>query len=184
MTTTNKLMTADELLHLPDDNMRHELVRGELHTMTPSGHEHGEIVVNLTLPLAQFVRTKKLGKVYGAETGFVLARDPDTVLAPDISFVSNQRLQTLTSKKGFFPGAPDLAVEIMSPSETMKKAQKKAQDWIDAGTSLVWLVNPKTATVTTFHKSAEPVVLQIGEDVDGGELLPGFTLPLSEIFGV
>jgi Uma2 family endonuclease len=182
MTTTNKLMTADELLYLPDDNMRHELVRGELHTMPPSGAEHGEIVVNITGPLFQFVRAKKLGKVYAAETGFVLERNPDTVLAPDVSFVSKERVPIPRTKK-FFEGFPDLAVEVRSPSESAKKVQKKVEDWLGAGTRVVWVIDPKTTIVTVHQKSGEPLVLEIDDQLDGGDVVPGFSISVAEIFG-
>jgi len=182
MTTTTKLMTADELLRMPDDNQRHELVRGELRTMPPSGYEHGGIVVNITGPLHQFVRSKKLGKVFGAETGFVLERSPDTVLAPDVSYVSKLRLSEARSKKGFFPGPPDLAVEVMSPSDTIKHTEQKAKDWVEGGTALVWVVDPKRETVTVYEEGAEPVVVGIDDELDGGEILEGFTLPVREIF--
>jgi Uma2 family endonuclease len=182
MTITNKLMTADELLRLPDDNMRHELVRGELQTMPPSGAEHGEIILNISGPLHEFVKRKKLGKTYGAETGFIIETQPDTVLAPDVSFVSKDRIPP-SRPKGFFEGFPDLAVEVRSPSETAKKVQKKVEDWIDAGTSVVWVIDPKTTTVTVHQKSGEPLVLEMNDELDGGDVVPGFSVPVAEIFG-
>jgi Uma2 family endonuclease len=182
MTTTSKWMTADELLRLPDDHHRHELVKGELRTMPPSGHEHGEIVMNISGPLHLFVRAKKLGKTYGAETGFLIGRNPDTVLAPDLSYVSKKRALAARSKKGFFPGVPDLAVEVVSPGDTVQEMDDKVQEWLEAGTPLVWVINPKRQTVTVYDSPAGSHILKTEDELRGGKVVPGFSLPVSAIF--
>ena len=114
MANTDKLMTADELLRLPDDGLRHELVAGELRTMAPGGGEHGWVTINLAVPLAQHVRAHDLGVVFAAETGFLLAQEPDLVRAPDVAFVCRERVDAVGRVRGYWPGAPDLAVEVVS----------------------------------------------------------------------
>src|SRR5919109_273859 len=118
MTTTPQHMTAEELLHMPDDGFRYELIRGELRKMAPAGHQHGRIAINVTTPLDQHVRAHNLGTVYAAETGFKLASNPDVVRAPDIAFIRRQRVEEVGNVEGYWPGAPDLAVEVISPSDT------------------------------------------------------------------
>ena len=115
MAVPGRVMTAEDLFHLPDDNCRCALVGGELQRMNPAGFEHGAVIVNLTIPLGQHVKAHRLGVVCGAETGFVLARNPDTVLAPDIAFVRRDRIPATGRPTFFWEGAPDLAVEVTSP---------------------------------------------------------------------
>ena len=128
MATTDKLMTADELWRLPADGQRHELVAGELRTMAPSGSEHGWIVVRVTSPLDQHVGAHKLGLVYGAKTGFLLARQPDTVRAADVAFVRRDRVLAAGDVKCYWPGAPDLAVEVVSPSDLYTEVDEKVAE--------------------------------------------------------
>jgi len=117
--TISQLVTADELLTMPHNGFRYELVRGELKQKSPSGSEHGVTVVHLTWPLAQHVKDNHLGIVFGAETGFKITTNPDTVRAPDIAFVSHERIPATGIPRGFWPGAPDLAVEVVSPGDTI-----------------------------------------------------------------
>src|SRR6266702_2476485 len=112
MATVAQIMTADDLFRMPSDGMRHELIRGELTTMPPAGFEHGSVTVNLNSPLHNHVRQHKQGVVVGAETGFIVERNPDTVRAPDTAFVSTTKLERIGIVKKFFPEAPDLAVEV------------------------------------------------------------------------
>src|SRR5438105_13261243 len=109
MSTTEQLMTADELLRMPDDGFRYELVKGELRKLAPAGHEHGRVAINFTWRLAQRVTTNQLGVVYAAETGFTLATNPDTVRAPDVAFVSRARVAEVKRTSGHGSGPPDLA---------------------------------------------------------------------------
>ncbi len=120
MSTTAQKLTADDLWNLSRNGVRHELVQGELRTMPPSGGEHGVTVVNLTLPLGGHVKAGQLGLVFGAETGFLLARNPDTVRAPDIAFVRRERIPATGIPRAYWPGAPYLAVEIVSPGDTVE----------------------------------------------------------------
>ena len=176
-------MTAEELLHLPDDGWRHALVEGELQRMTPAGFDHGAVVMNVAAPLAQYVRRRGLGVVCGAETGFVLARRPDTVLAPDAAFVRRERIPVSGRPAAFWEGAPDLAVEVVSPGGTRPEVAAKVASWLAAGTRVVWVVDPGRRSVTVHEPGAPPRRLAADSDVvDGAPLVPGFRLPLADVF--
>ena len=180
--TTAALVTADELLQMKNDGFRYELVRGELRKMSPAGHRHGRIALNLTGPLFQHVRTCDLGAVYAAETGFKLAEDPDLVRAPDVAFVRRDRVEAVGETQGFWPGAPDLAAEVLSPGETSAEVEEKITDWLDAGTRLVLVVDPENQTVTLHRSRRDVRVLTIDDVLEGGEVVPEWTLPIRDIF--
>jgi Uma2 family endonuclease len=182
MSTVTELFTADQLLHMPSDNFRYELRKGALIKMSPAGFEHGVIIAALAGLLWQHVRANKLGVVLGAETGFKLASDPDTVLAPDIAFVRQERFELIGKTKKFWPGAPDLAVEVMSPDDSIRKTNEKARDWIEAGASMVWVVNPKRQTITVFRPSADPQTLAEKDVLEGQDVVPGFRCAVAEVF--
>ena len=180
--TTTDLITADELLQMKDDGFRYELVRGELIKMSPAGHQHGRIVLNFTTPLDQFVRANQLGAVYAAETGFKLAEDPDVVRAPDAAFIRRERVDAVGLTTGFWPGAPDLAAEVVSPGDTYAEVQDKTADWLDAGTRLVIVINPSTQTVVLYYSQSDIRILTIDDVLDGGEVVPNWTLPVRDLF--
>lgn len=182
MSTTPTLVTADELCTLPDDGFRHELVRGEVRRMPPAGSEHGAVVMNLGSPLHWFVRSHDLGVVFGAETGFKIASDPDTVRAPDLAFVRRERIPEDGVPRGFWPGAPDLAVEVISPGGTYTEVEEKVHDWLNAGMRMVLVLNPRTRTVTIYTSSTTVVRLTESDTLTGGEVLPGFTCQVSGLF--
>ncbi len=182
MSTEVKLMTADELLALPQDEFRYELVNGELKKMSPAGHNHGRVTIRLTLPIAQHVREHGLGEVYAAETGFKLGSNPDTVRAPDIAFIRQQRVDEVGETKGFWPGAPDLAVEVLSPDDTIAEVEEKVAEWLTAGTRQVWLVSIKLRTLTLYRSPTDISVVTENELLDGGDVLPGFRIQVKEIF--
>jgi len=175
-------MTAEELRRLPADGMRHELVEGELRTMPPSGGEHGITVVNITTPLANHVKSHRLGVVCGAETGFYLRRDPDTVRAPDTAFIRAERVAREGVPKSFWKGGPDLAVEVMSPDDRVMEVEDKVQEWLAGGALLVWVINPRRKTVTVHRPGANPVVLSQKDTLEGGDVVPGFQCPVAAIF--
>jgi Uma2 family endonuclease len=181
MSTATQLMTADDLWNLPGDHMRHELVRGELRTMAPAGFDHGAVGSNLAGELRQFVKKNQLGVVVGPDTGFIVTRDPDTVRAPDAAFVRRARIPTPRPVK-FWPGAPDLAVEVLSPSDTAFEVDEKVQEMLDAGTEELIVVNPRQKTVKIFRKGQTAVVLGITDTLENLSVLPGFRLPVTEIF--
>jgi len=178
----SKLTTADELLVMPDDGYRYELIEGELIRMSPAGAQHGMVAVRITAPLAMHVKANELGEVYAAETGFKLQSDPDTVRAPDVAFVSQNRVDEAGLVKGYWIGAPDFAVEVLSPDDSMQMTDEKAKHWLSAGAKLVWVVNPKRRSVTVYRSLIE--IFEVAEDgiLDGGDVIPGFQLAVTDIF--
>lgn len=182
MTTTAKV-TAEELLHMPDDGFRYELVKGELIKAPPFGSEHGNLAMRLGWRLAQYVESRKLGRVYAAETGFHLSSNPDTVRAPDAAFVRQSRVAEAGTVAGFWPGAPDLAVEVISPSDTYSQVQEKALHWLNAGTLMVVVVDPRQQTITVYRSLTDIVILTTGDELEGKDVVPGWTLPVDELFG-
>src|SRR5256885_1445334 len=150
MTTQIQTTTAEELLRMPDDGFRYELVKGELKKMSPAGHKHGKLAMRVGSPLFQHVEAHNLGVVYGAETGFRISSAPDTVRAPDVAFVSQKRLDEVGDVEGYWPGAPDLVVEVISPGDTYSEVEEKASEWLSAGARMVIIINPRKRTVTVY----------------------------------
>ena len=182
MEVIRKEATAEELIRIPDDGFRYELVRGELRRMTPAGNVHGRVAMNVALPLAQYVKAHNLGIVYAAETGFRLATDPDTVRAPDVAFVSRERVEAVGEVEGYWPEAPDLAVEVISPNDSHVEVEEKILDWLEAGTKMVLAVNPRRRSVTLYRSQSDITILTRTDVLDGGDVVPGFQLTLQEIF--
>ena len=180
-TTGAKLMTAEELLAMPDDGYRYELMRGELIRMASAGHSHGRESNRVNRTLSNHVFDNGLGETYAAETGFVLARSPDTVLAPDASFVRKEREEAARDVPGYFPGAPDLAVEVISPNDRLMEVAAKVADWLEHGTRMVIVVNPRNKTVQV-HTSDGVIELTEADALDGGDVVPGWRMPVADIF--
>lgn len=183
-TAATKLMTAEELLKLPMGmGKRYELVNGELITMAPAGFEHGRIANRLQMHLNRYVYSAELGEVFTAETGFIIRRNPDTVRAPDTGFVSNERLEQYgRSVQGYYPIAPDLVVEVRSPDESQTAIDTKTEEWFAGGAQLVWWVDPRRKTVAVYKSSEDKQRLTIADTLHGAPVLPGFSVPLTEIF--
>jgi Uma2 family endonuclease len=175
-------MTAEQLWRMPSDDMRHELVRGELRTMAPAGFEHGAIIVNLSLLLAQHVRKHKLGVVAGAETGFILTQQPDTVRGADVAFVRAARIPKGALPKKFWLGAPDLAVEVLSPDDRPRNLARKVNDYLTAGAQLVWGVSPRRKTVAVYQPMTKPVTLKADDILEGGDVVKGFACRVADLF--
>ncbi len=182
MDVVRQQVGAEELLHIPDDGFRYELVRGELRRMNPAGNVHGRVAMSFAWRLARHVDENRLGAVYAAETGFKLATDPDTVRAPDVAFVSRARVDAIGEVEGFWPEAPDLAVEVISPGDSYADVEEKVFDWLDAGTKMVVVVNPRQRSATVYKSPADIVVLAETDVLDGADVVPGFELALREIF--
>ncbi|HWQ34136.1 MAG TPA: Uma2 family endonuclease [Blastocatellia bacterium] len=182
MSATLTLITADELLQMPDDGFRYELVKGELHRMPPTGGEHGKISLRLGSMIAWHVRQHKLGVTFAAETGFLIATDPDTVRAPDASFIRQDRIPESGIPKGYIPGAPDLAVEVISPNDIYSEVEAKVLEWLDAGTRMVIVVNPRKHTVTVYRSQTDITILRENDTLSGGDVLPGFSCKVAELF--
>ena len=177
-------MTANELLAMPDDGYRYELVKGELTRMAPTGHKHGIVTMDLAAPLHQHVKENNLGAVYGAETGFVITQNPDTVRAPDVAFVRRERIESAGEVKSYWIGAPDLAAEVVSPGDTVSEVENKVAEWLEAGTRLVWVISPKLHTVTAYRSLTDIVTLTEKDILDGGAVVPGFQIKVAEIFAL
>jgi len=177
-----KLMTAEQLLAMPDDGRRYELVRGELIEMSPTHESHGRREGRLLVRVGNFVYEHRLGEVYPGDAGFQLERDPDTVRAPDVAFVSRDRLRPIDEATGYFPGAPDLAVEIVSPSETAGDVLAKVADYLKAGTRLVWVYYPRTGKLSVFRPDGSLAELGSGDTLSGEDVLPGFAVTVGELF--
>ncbi len=175
-------MTAEDLFELPDDGMRHELVEGELRTMAPAGAEHGLVALRVGARVLQHAEQHGLGEAYAPETGFILRRAPDTVRAPDVAFVAAHRL-TAARSRGFAELAPDLVVEVVSPSDRASYVAAKAAMWLDAGVRLVWVVDPQAGLAAVHHPGGLVTVLRQNGALDGEDVLPGFRLPLAELLG-
>src|SRR5258708_17412610 len=177
-TAPARLMTADELLRLPTGmGERYELVKGELIIMSPAGSRHGRVVARINSRIEQVVERDQLGAAFCAETGFILSRNPDTVRAPDAALVAAARLPAGDLPDGYFPGAPDLAVEIISPSESATDVQRTVSEYFQAGARLAWVGYPDMRQVVVFRSARESVVLLAEDTLDGGDLLPGFACP-------
>ncbi len=183
MTTQVQNTTAEELLRMQGDGLRYELIRGELKKMAPAGNEHGNVAMDFGTLLNVHVRANKLGKVYAAETGFKLASDPDTVRAPDAAFISRKRLDEVGPVQGYWPGAPDLAAEVISPSDLYTEVSEKVAEWLGAGAKMVVVVNPRTRQLLVHLSPTEVKVLGVGDTLEGGEVVPGWQLPIGELFG-
>lgn len=176
-----RLVTADELLRDFADQ-RCELIEGKVRKMSPTGFEHGGVVDEIAYQLNVVVRANGLGRVLIAEAGFLLHRDPDTVLAPDVSFVSAKNLAAVGSTKKFFPAAPDLAVEVVSPSDTAPEVHQRARRWIEAGCRAVWVAWPDDRSVTVYRALDDVKILTEDAVLDGAEVVPGFSCAVSQFF--
>ena len=189
MSTTTRLITADELLVMPPygengKQCRFELIRGELKVMSLTKPLHGVICARLAAALINFVEVNDLGMAFGAETGFVVERDPDSVLGADAAFVSHARLATVENLEKFFPFAPDLAVEVLSPGNTVREINEKVAMYFAAGSRAVWVFNPKKRTTAVYTSPTDVRILNEQDTLDGGDVLPGFKLELSKLFAV
>lgn len=173
--TVSTLMTADELLALPDDGWKYELVRGELRKMSPAGTEHGGIAAEIIGSLISYVKQHKLGKVY-SEIGFRLERDPDTVRAADAAFV---RADRVVRTRKYFEGPPDAAFEVISPNDLYTEVDEKTLEWLNAGCLVIIVVNPRTKSATIYRKSGGVTVT---DAIEIDDVIPGWKLPLAEIF--
>jgi Uma2 family endonuclease len=179
--TTATLISAEQLLEMPE-NRWCELVEGELKPMTPPSCRHAFVISKLVRLLGNHVEEHQLGAVLVGDPGFVVARDPDTVLGPDIAFLSAERLAIEPLGDGFREGAPDLAVEVLSPGQAPREGHEKALAWLDAGAALVWLVHPAKRTASVYRSASDIRTLPATAELDGGDLLPGFRCRIADLF--
>ena len=180
--TTTGLMTADELLRL-DDDVHGELIRGVFCEMSPGGGQHGRVGGNLFGELHAYVRPRRLGTMFNAETGFWLERDPDTVRAPDVAFTSAERQPLDVDPTSYLEVVPDIVGEVRSPNDSRREVRAKAQMWLSHGVRLCWVVHPDTRTIDVYATDAPVTTLGEADTLDGGDVLPGFTCAVSAVFG-
>ena len=178
--TATKLYTVEDVERLACEGEEYELIRGELIPVSPVERMHGLAAGNVLVRLSLFVEKEHAGEVY-VETGFILRRNPDVLLGPDVSFVRAERLRD-ADEDGYLPLAPDLAVEVISPSERRAKIERKIAEYRAAGVPMLVIIRPRQRTVTVYEPDKPPRTLHEGDTLDGGSVLPGFTLHVREIF--
>ena len=174
-------VTADELLAMPDDGFLYELIRGELKRMSPAGSEHGAIGMRFVVILGSHVKSNGLGVVFGPDTGFRISSAPDTVRAPDVSFVRRERIPDAGLPEGYWPGAPDLAVEVISPRDRYSEVEGKVREWLTAGASAVVVIDPRSRTVTRYSSPTELVRLLASDVLRLGDVVPGFECSVADL---
>ena len=179
---TQTLITADELLGMPDDGKRYELIEGELIEMAPAGFRHTNIGARIIGLLFQHTDKNDLGELMNADGGVFLQRDPDTIRVPDVGFISKERLPPGEGPSGFIEIIPDLVVEVVSPSDRAGQVQAKIEQWIEHGVRLVWVVYPECRSIMVYRSLSEVQVLHEGDTLTGGPVLPGFSCAVSDIF--
>jgi len=176
---TTKLMTIEDVEHLPDDDYRYSLIRGVLYRMPPPKPRHGRVTTSVVLHLGAFVRERGLGVVY-TESGFALHRDPDVLLGPDVAFV---RADRLPDDEDSYPDlAPDLAVEVLSPSNTPALVAEKLTEYAAAGVPLVWVLDPQRRTARVVTRSGSDRLLSADDELGGDMVLPGFCVLVDRLF--
>ena len=184
MTTAKpKLLTADDLLRLSSKGVKGELIRGVLHETMSAGVNHGKIVVKLVLLLGAFVMPRNLGTLLASDTGILLERNPDTVREPDVAFISSEKMPIGADVPGYSEVVPDLVVGVASPSDSLAEVRRKAEMWLDHGVRLVWVAHPVTHTIDVYQANGSVIALTEDDTLDGGEVLPGFTCEVRDIFG-
>ena len=181
-TTKRKLLTAEDLLELEGKGIKGELIRGIFCETVSTGIEHGEIAGNFIIGLGTHVKPRKLGRVFGSDSGIRLERGPDTVREPDVGYISAEKLPLGTRITGYSEVVPDLVVEIVSPSDTIREMYDRACMWLRHGVRLVWVAYPDTRTVDAFRQDGATITLFEDDTLNGDPVLPGFTLPVREVF--
>ena len=181
--TASGLITADDLLRLSSDGVRGELIRGALSETMPTGREHGQIAVRLAARLHNFVEPRRLGVLTASDSGVWLEHNPDTVREPDVAFFSAEKSPPDERMTGYAQVAPDLAVEIVSPSDQLPAVNDKALMWLRYGVRLVWVVRPDERRVDVHRDGHAVAALTESDALDGLDVLPGFSCPVREVFG-
>lgn len=182
--TSTALMTAEELMQLPKDGFRYELINGELEKMPSPGPPHGRIAFRLNVCLGQFILDHELGEGFANDTGFKLTSNPDTVLAPDFAFVTNEKYREGSKTEGYWPGPPDLAVEVLSPSDRPGKVKQKISRWFNFGTRQVWIVDMKHSSVSVYRSESDITTFSGSDYLEAQDLFPGLRISLDKIFGL
>jgi len=173
-------VTAEELLRLSHPGKQVELVQGELVVCEPPAAWHGGISNNVAFRLTRFVREHDLGAVFGQDTGFQIAADPDTVRAPDVAFVRTERLADIP-RRGYPRLAPDLVVEVLSPDDRPGEVLAKIGQWLETGVRLVWVLDPEAAQARVYRPDGSLDLLGATDEIDGEDVLPGFRCPVPDL---
>ena len=176
------LMTDDDLLAMGSEAKLHELVEGKLVHRSMASHESSDIAAGIVTALRVFAHSRKMGRVVGADGAYILKHDPHTVRVPDASFVQIDRLPPANERRRFLPLAPDLAVEVISPSDRASEVTAKVREYLDAGVRLIWVVHPEQRMVTVFTPDHLARLLYEDDTLEGGEVLPGFSIPVADLF--
>lgn len=182
MVTQEKLLTAEDLLDLPDDGQRHELLDGKLVEMAPTGGWHGKVESIIGYLLRGHVETDDLGEVLVGEPGIILHRNPDRVRAPDVCFFTRARLPAEALPDGYFEIVPDLIVEVISPNDRAGEVLDKIQEWLEAGARLVWAVYPTRRSVVAYHDDGTIQLHTDRDTLSGAPVLPEFICPVARFF--
>lgn len=183
MTTTEKLLTAEEFACLPDNGMQQELVDGKVIEMPPAFPDHGGVCALVTIALGSHVLPRGLSRLLSNDAGFVLRRNPDTVRGPDVCFIAAERLPGGRLPGRYVELVPDLIVEVVSPGTTAAEARRRARMWLDAGARLVWTLFPRTRTVGASLPGVADRTLKATDTLTGEPVLPGFSVPVAALFG-
>ncbi len=173
-------MTSEQLAQHPIPHKRTELVRGRLVIREPSTLRHGDVTARTVTAISNYLEENPIGRAYTADPGFTLERNPDTVRAPDVAYISQDRIPT-AEVPGFDELAPDLAVEVRSPGDRTRALQRKVRQWLDAGTRLVWLIDPAKGTAHVFRRDGTDSALARDDALDGEDVLPGFRVALRRL---
>jgi Uma2 family endonuclease len=181
MTAHALAISAEELWGLPDDGQRRELVEGQLRVMPPAGFEHGRVASTANRLLGTHVHASGIGVTLGAETGFVLASDPDTVRAPDVAFVTRANADAVGRTVKFWPSAPDFAVEVVSPGDSFGEVESKALGWLAAGTTAILVLDPARRSASVYRASGDVRVHTDGE-LELSDAVPGWRVAVAEFF--
>jgi Uma2 family endonuclease len=178
-------LTAADLWRMGEGDVRRELVDGEVIEMSPVGGVHGHVAARVTSRLSRYLEAHGGGWVVVGDVGFILRLpwDPERVRAPDVAFIAAERLPEGKLPAGFIEGAPDLAVEVLSPNDNAVDLQQKVRDYLEAGARRVWVVAPEARTVTVYRPDGTARFLREHEVLEGEEVLPGLAIPLAELFG-
>ena len=180
MTTTRALLTADDLLALPRDGNKYELIRGVLVSKMGTGDPHGITVSRISGLIFNYTEANDYGEARSGEPGYHLDFEPDTVRCPDVAWIAPGRVPPRTH--GFPSLAPDLAIEVKSPSNSNPEMAAKAWLWLSYGSWQAWVADPERVTVTVYRPGITPVILSEDDVIDGGDLLPGFSSPVWRLF--
>ena len=178
---TTKLLTAEDLFEMGSE-AGYELIRGELVEMPPTGHESSSIALRIGIKVGGYIEENHLGGISGTDGGFILARDPDIVVAPDFAFVRADRMPEGEQRKRYLELSPDFVVEVVSPSDRYTNVHNKIMLYLRSGVRLVWIVDPEQQTITTFTSDSPPHVYSASDSIGGGDVLPDFTMPVAGIF--